>query len=304
MNMTRHLTALCMSAMLFTACQQEKKNAAELQLLPFPNTVEIESGFSKCQTPLSLKTNLSESAASKLLSYLSEAGIADKMASASETKNLLELKLESSNSASPEAYTLKIGKKSISITASGEAGLFYGIQTLRQLQETESKLPLMTISDQPRFDYRGLHLDVSRHFYSKEFIKKHLDYMAQYKLNHFHWHLTDGAGWRLQIDKYPLLTEVAAWRPYENWKAWANGGNKYCTQDTPGAKGGFYTKDDVREIVAYAADRYITVVPEIELPGHSEEVLAVYPELTCSGKPYKHSEFCVGNEATLYQKVQ
>lgn len=288
-----------LSASLLTGCLAEKKDSHELKLIPFPDTVEMAHGVSDCTGPMSLATNLTGEASQKMLAYLEAAGVAGSMAPEGADKNILNLRIVDSGFDSPEAYRMKIGKNNVEITAMGEAGLFYGVQTLRQLLETESRLPLMSVSDAPRFDYRGLHLDVSRHFYPKEFILKHLEYMSQYKLNRFHWHLTDGAGWRLQIDKYPLLTEVAAWRPFETWKDWAKGGNKYCTQDAEGARGGFYTKDDVREIVAYAADRYITVIPEIELPGHSEEVLAVYPELGCSGKPYKHSEFCVGNEKTF-----
>ena len=123
--------------------------------------------------------------------------------------------------------------------------------------------------------------------------------MARYKLNRFHWHLTDGAGWRLEIKRYPELTEQAAYRPYPNWKAWWKGGRKYCTKDAPGADGGYYTQEDAREIVEYARQRHITVIPEIEMPGHSEEVLAVFPHLSCSGKPYVNSEVCIGNEDTF-----
>jgi len=123
--------------------------------------------------------------------------------------------------------------------------------------------------------------------------------MAYYKLNRFHWHLVDGAGWRIQIKKYPALTDSAAWRPYNTWKEWDKNGKKYCTKENPKARGGFYTQEDVKEVVAYAKSRYITVIPEIEMPGHSEEVLAVYPELSCSGKSYVDSDFCIGNDSTF-----
>lgn len=142
-------------------------------------------------------------------------------------------------------------------------------------------------------------LDVSRHFSTKEFIKKQIDALAYYKINRLHLHLTDAAGWRLEIKKYPLLTDFAAWRTDPTWKKWWNGGRKYLRYDEPGASGGYYTQDDIREILEYARQHYITVIPEIEMPSHSEEVLAAYPQLSCSGEPYKNSDFCVGNEETF-----
>lgn len=197
-----------------------------------------------------------------------------------------------------EGYRLEVTKRGVGIEALSEAGVFYALRTLAFLSD-DGKVPCVEITDYPRFPYRGMHLDVSRHFKSKDFIKKQLDVMARYKLNRFHWHLTDGAGWRIEIDRYPELTDIAAWRPYPDWEAWWNGGRRYCTEDHPDADGGYYTKEDVREIIEYAAQRHITVIPEIEMPGHSEEVLAVYPELSCSGKPYVNSELCVGKEATF-----
>lgn len=199
---------------------------------------------------------------------------------------------------SAEGYALEVSRGGVSVSAASEAGVFYALQTLRQLLHADGSVPCVKVRDWPRFAYRGMHFDVSRHFRDKEFIKKQLDAMARYKLNRFHWHLTDGAGWRLQIDAYPLLTEVAAWRPYNGWKEWWNGGRKYCTADTPGAEGGYYTKEDVREVLDYARSLHITVIPEIEMPGHSEEVLAVYPELSCTGRPYESSEFCIGTPKT------
>ena len=144
-------------------------------------------------------------------------------------------------------------------------------------------------------------MDVSRHFRSKEFVLKQIDALARYKINRLHLHLTDAAGWRIEIKQYPRLTELGAWRPVEKWKDWwfGEGGKTYCEAGTPGAYGGYYTQDDIREIVRYAALRHITVIPEIEMPGHSEEVLAAYPELACSGKPYTSGEFCIGNEETF-----
>ena len=204
---------------------------------------------------------------------------------------------------SPESYTLSVTPQQILIRATSGAGLFYGLQTLLQLARPSGagsySIASVEIEDTPRFAYRGLMLDVSRHFSTKEFIKKQIDALAYYKINRLHLHLTDAAGWRLEIKKYPLLTEFAAWRTDPTWKQWWNGGRKYVRFDAPGAYGGYYTQDDIREILEYARQHYITVIPEIEMPSHSEEVLAAYPQLSCSGEPYKNSDFCVGNEETF-----
>lgn len=198
---------------------------------------------------------------------------------------------------SEEGYKIRVTDRNISIEACSATGLFYALQSLNQLCERNSgRIPLCHITDYPRFQYRGLMIDVSRNFRSKEFVKKQIDAMSRLKLNRLHLHLTDCAGWRIQIDRYPRLTEFAAWRKGETWTQWDG---RYCEQDEPQATGGFYTKDDLRDIIDYAAERFITVIPEIEMPGHSGEVLAAYPELSCTGMPYVHHEFCIGNEATF-----
>lgn len=207
-----------------------------------------------------------------------------------------------------EAYRLEITPENMVILANAPAGLFYGTQTLGQLLADRQfyradrrtwNLPALEIEDEPAFPYRGLHLDVSRHFFPKEFVMKCLDWMAVYKLNRFHWHLTDAAGWRIEIKKYPELTRRAAWRTCENYMDWWNGDRHYVTKDSAGAYGGFYTQDEIREVVAYAARRHITVIPEIEMPGHSEEVVSIYPQLGCYGQPYRNGELCIGNEETF-----
>ncbi len=208
-----------------------------------------------------------------------------------------------------EAYHLKVDKRCITIKASQPAGIFYGIQSMLQLMPADIyqkhaltggfTVPGVEISDAPRFGYRGLHLDVSRNFFTKDEVKKYIDLLAMYKFNRFHMHLTDGTGWRVEIKKYPLLTQKTAFRPYENWKAFWRGGHNFCEAGEPGAKGGYYTQDDIREMVQYAAERFITIIPEIEMPGHSEEVFVAYPELSCSGEPYKNGDYCVGKEETF-----
>lgn len=182
-----------------------------------------------------------------------------------------------------DAYYLKITCTEIIIKAKSSQGLFYGIQSLLQLFPVTSSaksisLQGIVIHDKPKFSWRGMHLDVSRHFFSKEFVKKYIDYLALYKMNVFHWHLTDDQGWRIQIKKYPKLTEVGAWR---------NGSmvGHYSEQKFDTIHyGGFYTQEDIKEVVAYAQKRHIAVVPEIEMPGHAVAAIASYPFLSCTGK--------------------
>lgn len=198
-----------------------------------------------------------------------------------------------------EGYKLEVTAKGINLNAGTQDGLFYGMQTLRQLYAGGS-VPCVSVTDSPRFKYRGLHLDVSRHFFSKEEVMKLLDVMSSYKLNTLHLHLTDAGGWRIQIDKYPKLTSETAFRTESDWRKWWDGHDRrYLPEGTPGAYGGYYTKEDIRQIVAHASERHIRVIPEIEFPGHSEEVLTAYPELSCSGKPYQNGDFCIGNAGSF-----
>ncbi len=201
----------------------------------------------------------------------------------------IELRMTSARRGSPEAYELVVSPTGITITAAGHAGLFYGVQTLRQLLPpsgttpvASQQIPAVTIRDAPRFEYRGMHLDVGRHMFPVQFIKRYLDLMAMYKLNTFHWHLTEDQGWRIEIEHYPRLTEIGSCRTEtileKNFDPYVGDGIPYC---------GFYTQDEVREIVAYAADRHITVIPEIEMPGHSLAALAAYPELACTAGPFE-----------------
>ena len=190
-------------------------------------------------------------------------------------------------------------RRGIDLTALDSAGLFYGRQTLCLLA-TAQGIPCVEIIDNPCFGYRGIHLDVSRHFFPVETIFRLLDEMARYKLNKFHFHLADNGGWRIRIDAYPLLTRLGAFRTESDWLEWWSYGDRhYVPEDTPGAYGGYYTKEEIRRIVAYAAERFIEVIPEIEFPGHSDEVFAAYPELCCSGRAYTSGEFCVGNPLSL-----
>ncbi|MEJ8756272.1 glycoside hydrolase family 20 protein [Pontibacter sp. H259] len=206
-----------------------------------------------------------------------------------------------------EGYTLTVEPTQIILTANQPAGIAMGIQSIKQLLPATPTLapvtiPALEIADKPRYSWRGLHLDVARHFFAVSDVKKYIDYMAMHKLNTFHWHLTDDQGWRIEIKKYPKLTDVGAWRDgtlighaLERPQQFDN--KKY---------GGYYTQDEIREVVQYAKERHITIVPEIEMPGHALAALAAYPELSCTGGPFKTERawgifedvFCAGNEQT------
>jgi hexosaminidase len=228
--------------------------------------------------------------------------------SATASKKSIFIKLDHSINTGKEGYHLKVTSNGIVLEAAAPNGLFYGIQTIIQLmpasrqQVSEVVLPSVEINDFPRFAWRGLHLDVGRHFMPEEFVLKYLDYMAMHKFNTFHWHLTEDQGWRIEIKKYPRLTEIGSKRK----ETLIGHGSKSKQYDnTP--YGGFYTQEEVKEIVAYAAKRYITVVPEIEMPGHALAALASYPEYGCTGGPYEigtrwgifDDVYCAGKETTF-----
>jgi hexosaminidase len=202
-----------------------------------------------------------------------------------------------------EGYDMSVKSGKAIIRGLQPAGVFYGMQTLLQLLPVDGKnfsIPGVEIKDKPRFGWRGMMLDVGRYFYSVDFIKKYIDYLAMHKMNTFHWHLTEDHGWRLEIKKYPRLTDVAAWRDATQYGK-ANG------QLNKNPHGGYYTQDQVREVLSYAKDRFVNIVPEIEMPGHSLAALVAYPELSCSGGPFKIPDywgiqkdvFCAGNEQTF-----
>lgn len=200
------------------------------------------------------------------------------------------------------AYWMEIGKRRIKIVATDQEGVFYAQQSLKMMASLDSMVNCCTILDWPRFQYRGVMLDESRHFQGKEFLFKQLEMMALLKMNRFHFHLVDNPGWRLQIDAYPRLTQFTAWRPvpyFWDWEVNEIGGD-FVDEGTPDAYGGYYTKQDIAEILAFAAERHIEVIPEIEMPGHNYETRAAYPELACSledGGPSKR-ELCPGKEST------
>ncbi len=202
-------------------------------------------------------------------------------------------------------YTLTISPSQIQISGD-EAGNFYAIQNIIQLLPTKKdalvKIPCVVIEDYPRYNWRGMHLDVCRHFFTKEEVKKYIDYLAMYKLNTFHWHLTEDQGWRIEIKKYPLLTQVGSIR-----KETLIGKPRQDAQYDGKFYGGFYTQEDIKEVVAYAQQRHITIVPEIEMPGHSLAALSAYHQFSCNQKPLSPAVtwgvfddvYCAGNDSTF-----
>jgi len=218
-----------------------------------------------------------------------------KFFSAAPAQNGILLTIKDANTNwGAEGYELTVAPDSVVIRATAEAGLFYGVQTLLQLlppeifstnlvTDADWQMPCVQIEDWPRFKWRGLMLDVSRHFYNKSEVETVLDAMALHKLNTFHWHLTDDQGWRIEIKKYPKLTQVGAWRRDVGFKLDPKSTTAYGPD---GRYGGFYTQADIREVVAYAAARHISIVPEIEMPGHATAALAAYPQFSCTGGPF------------------
>lgn len=304
MNIRNRYAKVCLFLWVLGMCLTAHSLKAQ-SVIPVPLKMEQGTGCFLLSENTKLYINLQGLEAQLLENCLQALPVHLKKGKKKDTQNILSLLITEKNHQlpSPESYTLSVTPQQILIRATSGAGLFYGLQTLLQLAQPSGagsySIASVEIEDTPRFAYRGLMLDVSRHFSTKEFIKKQIDALAYYKINRLHLHLTDAAGWRLEIKKYPLLTEFAAWRTDPTWKQWWNGGRKYVRCDAPGTYGGYYTQDDIREILEYARQHYITVIPEIEMPSHSEEVLAAYPQLSCSGEPYKNSDFCVGNEETF-----
>ncbi len=294
------------SLILFHVIQVYAQNLA---IIPKPAEISLGSGNFVLDKSCSIQFDDTNKEVSRIASFFAD-----------YLKNVYNLKLETSPgekhirfsllknaNLGKEGYLLKVSEQSIIIVASEANGLFYGMQTLKQLLPPDAingklEIPVTDIKDEPRFAWRGNMLDVGRHFFPVSFIKKYIDILAMYKINTFHWHLTEDQGWRIEIKKYPLLTEISHWRDETML------GHYGSNQGMDGiGYGGFYTREQAKEIVKYAAERYITVVPEIEMPGHSCAALAAYPDLGCTGGPYKvqgiwgvHNDvYCAGKEETF-----
>ncbi len=278
-----------------------------VSVIPKPNSVQAGTGeFAvNSATLISYDNKDSKRIADLFQEYVNtQYGINLKTAEKKSGKNVI--RFVSSAKGNEEAYALEISQQGVEV-AGVNAGLFYGYQSLIQLlpvqaNQNELKIAAVSIKDEPRFSYRGLHLDVARHMFPLSFIKKYIDILASYKLNVFHWHLTEDQGWRLEIKKYPKLTEVGAFRKQTLIGNYKRDGDY---DSTP--YGGFYTQEEAKEVVAYAKERFVTVIPEIEMPGHALAALQAYPELGCSGGPYEVAQtwgvfdevFCAGKDRTF-----
>ncbi|MCB0703837.1 MAG: family 20 glycosylhydrolase [Saprospiraceae bacterium] len=256
---------------------------SELGIIPLPRHTNVYVGALTLPAEVQIFTEAAEVSTIALLGALLETqGI---KSAESATVNVQLNGNAAIDSLGTEGYILKINKASIDILANSDAGLFYGIQTFAQLLPVKGQapvLPYLEIVDWPSLSWRGLHLDVCRHFFPVAFVKKYIDQMSKYKLNTFHWHLTEDQGWRIEIKKYPKLTEIASTRKEtileKNFDPYVGDGIPYS---------GFYTQEEIREIVAYAEERHVTIVPEIEMPGHSVAALTAYPEYSCMGGPFE-----------------
>lgn len=310
---------------LLAACDS-KPQYGSADIIPRPAYYMVTNGMftfnSKVKVVLQSEDEVLRSSAEYLVSILREiTGFEVPIVLYDEAREVNKdfiLSLQGLEKIKENGYEFSSRRGSITLQAKDKAGMFYGIQSFLQLLPPEvlagtqkgelKKVSILRImiNDTPRFAYRGMHLDVSRHFFPKEFILKFIDLMAFYKFNTFHWHLTDDNGWRIEIDKYPLLTEVSAWRADHEDEPWRKRSQQKEGEEA--TYGGFYTKDDVREVLAYAKKRFITVIPEIEMPGHTSEVFAAYPELSCSGEKLtvqtgsywpNNDIFCAGKEETF-----
>jgi hexosaminidase len=275
----------CLCTVVATSAANAQDTNPNLGIIPAPVSIKRNSGeFILSQQTTIIADSVNNKAVLFLIDYLRNKAMLRVQLEANHgvvTANSLLLTSAGTDNLPADGYRLTITPQQISIAGKG-AGLFYGIQTLIQLMPLERaatvKLPCLQVEDYPRFGYRGLMLDVCRHFFSVEMVKKYIDLMAAYKLNTFHWHLTDDQGWRIEIKKYPKLTQIGSQRAQT---VIGNYHDRTPQQFDNTPYGGYYTQDQIRDVVKYAADRYINIVPEIEMPGHSEAALAAYPELSC-----------------------
>lgn len=306
MNKTTYqLIGYLILVLLLQACT--KRPLAELSIIPQPAAIERHDGVYSIEETVHFKIDTKDDQTgleTELINYFTYYLQLKAKKVTSDKKADMRLILSNDKSLKDtESYKLSVSEEGLTVSAASESGLFYGIQTMKQLlmnQEstTELLIPYLEIHDSPRFHWRGLMLDVSRHFFDKQAVMKVIDLMAIYKLNTFHWHLVDGIGWRLPIDRYPELTDKGAWRkiksgkdPWEDFEAVYNDGSIDIY-------GGHYSKEDIREIIAYANTKHITIVPEIEMPGHSEAALQCFPQLLCDPEN-NTGVYCAGNEDTF-----
>ena len=287
MSVFRPTTFLILCTAIFllcTSCNDQKIISVKPSVIPNPEQLTRADGHFVWDDDVFLEVDDSLQPAAELLTLYTEKSTGKY---ASQGSKKISLKLDSSI-ANNEGYKLVVSPESIQLTSSSLAGAFRGVQTIRQLLppciengscDGKISIPSVTVVDAPKFIYRGLHLDVGRHFFPVDFVKKYIDMIALMKMNTFHWHLTEDQGWRIEIKKYPRLTSHGAYR-----KETIIGHNNDEPQQFDGKRyGGFYTQDEIKEVVQYATERGITIIPEIEMPGHSQAAISAYPELGCTG---------------------
>ena len=293
----RRLSALIIATIASITLLSAQSN----YITPIPVSTNTELGSFDASEQLKLYIGVEGADYDKLVAAAHATGLDLKAVKSPAKSRYLNLMIGNDELLGNEGYTLTTTDKGITIVANTPVGLFYGLQSVRQIAENGDNTAWATgkIVDYPRFKYRGILIDVSRHFRSIEFLERQIDMMSRLKFNHLHLHLTDAAGWRMEIESYPRLTSYAAWRTHATWKEWWNGKRKYVDHSTGEGYGGYYTKQQLRDLVAYAEARYITIIPEIEMPGHSDEVTAAYPELKCTHNPEYQGDLCIGKEATF-----
>ena len=306
------LAPVLFAVVLFTACRPAATVKGNLDVIPQPQEIVLARDttsfiIDRSTTIVYPATNEKmHRTADFLATFIKEmTGTEVRVSDKEKSSNAIILAVDSTMG-HPEGYKLQITPEKVLLTGGSEAGVFYGIQTIHKALpilkdgKVAAALPAGTVTDFPRFRYRGFMIDVGRHFFPVSYLKQMIDLMALHNINYFHWHLTEDQGWRIEIKKYPKLTEIGSKRDSTiiDWETKKFDGKPHS---------GFYTQDEAREIVRYAADRFITVVPEIDLPGHTTAALASYPELGCTGGPYKvlcsfgvfPDVLCAGNDQTL-----
>lgn len=256
-----------------------------VHIIPKPVHLEVKKGSFEFDKSTSIKFKSSEKDMAQAASFLqsSFSGISGlSLPFNSAAGKHIVLQHIKDPALGQEGYRLTSNEKNVTISANGKAGIIYGIQSLLQLlppvrNNATLKIPALEITDYPRFKWRGMHMDVSRHFFSIETVKQYIDLLSAYKFNTFHWHLTDDQGWRIEMKKYPKLTEVGAWRGVRKGLTWES--SEPSSVDEAEKYGGYYTQEQIRDVVKYAAERNITIVPEVDVPGHSGAAITAYPFL-------------------------
>lgn len=284
--------------LLFSSLNVLAEEVRSAGIIPAPAHIEFGSGAGAVLSEeITYYSDFNRDALSSVEDWMSRMGgkVSPFTYKKESKERKAELRLYFTDTVRPEGYYLDVEGDIITVRASDKAGLLYALQSLCQMSLHYSmKIPEVHIQDYPRFSHRGIMLDPARNFFPLDFIKKQLDMMAYYKLNTFHWHLTEDAGWRIEIKQYPELTEKAAYYPFRNHEEWWLGDKSYCTKDAPGATGGYYTQEEVKEIVSYAEKLSINIIPEIDIPAHAAALIYAYPELRCPSS--NANILCPGNE--------